>query len=330
MTTNVLMSFIHFPMAIARYLESAFERRGDVDLMTVGPYTKSFIPWGGGMHLPARYAKAPDLALNNSGRLIPRVTPIQFVERLLERERPGWEPDLVIQIDAGYHLVGKPRVGKNIIVATDPHALNYDSQRRLADTFYSMQSVYRKPGDLLLPYACCPVYHAALEEQDEYDFDAALVGLQYSHRTDWVRTLRAQGVRVRYELGSAFDEARAAYASAPIGLNWSSAYDLNARVFELLGMRRVAVVNQVPALGEFFKDNKHLLTFSGQRDSVAPVKWAMAHPEEAQAIAAAGHAECMAYHTWDHRVDQLIRGLDYPVYQEETCDKPRPKERKSA
>lgn len=293
---NIVLSGLFYPVAILRYFELALRRRDDVNLFTVGPYSGQWIPWSGGMNLPAKYAKAPDLPLPMNGTSYTTV-PVGFIE-----QRLPWQPDLWLQIDAGFYLRGKPARGKNVIVGTDPHCLNYDAQRALADTFYCMQTPYKQESDVYLPYAYDPVYHAP--EKQEPAYDVCLIGLHYQQRSRLVADLRAQGVNVYYDLGPAFDEARALYNSAPIGLNWSSLKDLTARVFELLAMKRLAVVNRVPDLGLFF-DDSHLAIFDTHEQAVEKVLYYLEHSSEAQKIAAAGYRRVKP-HTWDARAETIL------------------------
>jgi hypothetical protein len=216
------------------------------------------------------------------------------------------KPDLWIQIDADFYFEGRPQNGKNVIVATDPHVLNYDRQRTFADTFYSMQACYAKPGDEYLPYAYDPIWHAP--EEQERLFDVCLLGLHYAHRNLLVDRLRLNGVKVYYDLGPSFDEARTIYNQAPIGINWSSKDDLTARVFELLGMQRLAVVNSVPDLPRFFRDGKDLVTFTELDEAVEKILHYLANEEQLKGIAKQGH-RTVKPHTWDARVDQILEGV---------------------
>jgi hypothetical protein len=295
---KVVLSSLWYPMAFCRYFEAAINRRDDIELFTVGPYTGSFIPWGGGMNLPAKYAKSPSLALPVNGA---QAVPITFIEKQLP-----WEPDVWLQIDAGFYLTGRPAKGKNIIVGTDPHVLNYNLQRGLADDFYCMQAEYAKTGDKYLPYAYDPIWHT--QEPVEREYDACLLGLHYEQRDRWVKALQGIGLKVYYDLGPSFEEARTLYSKAPIGLNWSSLRDLTARVFELLGMGRLAVVNNVPDLPRFFKDGEDLITFDTLPEAIDKVAYYHSYPEKAQAIAKQGH-KSVQEHTWDNRVQQILEGV---------------------
>jgi hypothetical protein len=299
---RICLSGIFYPFAILSYFKAALSRRDDVELFTVGPYTGCWIPWGGGMNLPQKYVARPDMALPNAATF--KSLPTPFVEAKLRAR--GFVPDLWLQVDAGFHLAGKPTRGKNVIVATDPHVLNYDRQRGFADTFYCMQQTYAKSGDEYLPYAFDPVWHAP-EEQPRM-FDVCLLGLHYPQRNELVGRLRDLGVNVHYDLGPVYDEARALYNQAPVGLNWSSLLDLNARCFELLGMGRLAVVNGVPDLPKFFTDGRDLVVFNTMEEAVEKVTYYLEHTDEAAKIATWGHRTVQP-HTWDARVARILRGL---------------------
>jgi hypothetical protein len=235
------------------------------------------------MMLPQKYAGAPDLPLMSGNGQGFGLVPITFIEQKLP-----WRPDLWLQIDAGWSMRNKPAHGKNVIVATDPHVLNYDAQRSFADTFYCMQTPYMQDGDEYLPYAYDPIWHAP--EEQPRNFDVCLIGLHYAQRTALVEALRKRGLNVYYDLGPSFDEARALYNQAPIGLNWSSRQDLTARVFELLGMKRLAIVNRVPD------------------EAIVMITHFAEKPDDAQYIAAQGHKTVQA-HTWDARISTILEAV---------------------
>jgi hypothetical protein len=287
-------------LAIGRYFEAALKRRAandEIELVTVGPYTGHWIPWNGGMTLPDKYAIPPTLPLPRGSKPVP----ISYIEGQLPQK-----PDLWLQVDAGWHMTGRPAHGKNVIVATDPHVLNYDQQRAWADVFYCMQACYAKPGDEYLPYAYDPIWHAPQSEARL--FDVCLLGLHYQNRNQLVNALRERGVKVYYDLGPCYDEARALYNQAPLGFNWSSLNDLTARVFELLGLGRLAVVNRVPDLAKFFEDGRDLVAFETLGEAVEKIIYYLAHEAEAEAIAERGRLAVQP-HTWDARVGQILADL---------------------
>lgn len=293
---NVVLTGIFYPMAILRYFERALVRRDDVSLFTAGPYTGTWIPWNGGMNLPSKYAGAPDLAL-------PQAAIGMGVSASVVEAKLPWIPDLWLQVDAGWHLVSKPKDGLNVIIGTDPHVLDYEQPRMLTDVFYSMQLAYMKPGDRCLPYAYDPEVH--YPEDVPCEQDVVCIGLQYKNRQDVMAVLSRMGYNTRLETGPAFDEYRRAVCSAPIGFSWSSRQDLVARVFELLAMRRLAVVNWVPFLDQYFTTGEHLVSFSSVDEAVAHVSYYLDHPGEMETIRDAGRLAVLP-HTYDARIDQLL------------------------
>jgi len=295
-----------YPVSMSRYFEAALKRREDVDLRTVGPYTGSWIPWNFGMHLPDEYAIAPDILVGPANTHNP---PKMAMTYEAEARLP-WKPDIWIQVDGGFSFANKPTVGKNIFVATDPHVINYGKQRALADEFYCMQTPYMANGDKYLPYAHDPIWHGHYPEKEADKYDVALVGLHYQHRTDLINNLRNKGMTCYYDLGPAYDKLNDIYHGTQIGINWSSLKDLTARVFELTGMKRLAVVNHVPDLDKFFVGGQDLIVFNSLSEAVEKIEYYRTHRDEAQAIAQRGYDK-VQQHTWDARVDQILNGKGY-------------------
>lgn len=247
-----------YPMAISRFFERAFKRRDDLEIITAGPYTGSWIPWAGGMHLPDKYAIKPDIDLPTGAIQVGHAGAIPFA--MIEARLPsGWVPDMWVQVDAGFSLSGRPVHGRNVIVATDPHALNYDRQRGAADTFFCMQKCYSQAGDLYLPYAYDPTLHYSEDREQKYD--GCLIGLPYDQRSKLIDGLRAAGLNIYADIGPAFDEYRALYSESLVALSWSSRDDLIARIFEGMAMDRPVVCNNVPDLPLFFTSGEDLATF---------------------------------------------------------------------
>lgn len=297
---KVLLLSIHYPLAMKSYFERALRRRDDVDLITCGPYTSTWIPWMGGMSLPPKYAVPPTIPLP----FPPNIGSVNY-EIVKSQLSQAWIPDIVLTIDAGIHWKYKPTDGVVVHVATDPHALNYDYQRTISDKFFNMQKVYSKDSDIFLPYAYDPTVHFH-DNTVSKDSDAVLVGMPYEQRVRWVEELRRRGVSVLFENGPIFDEYRQLANRARIGLNWSSLQDMNARVFEIMAMGLLPVMNRVPDLGEFFQDGVHYLGFDEMEEAVSKVVWAKEHESDAKIRADQAH-QAVKPHTYDARVEQILR-----------------------
>lgn len=304
---KVLCLSLWYPLSMSRYFEKAFRHREDVEFLTCGVYTGSWIPWLGGMNVDEKYAIPPDIDLpfrNDIGRI--------NYDLVRARLPQGWEPDIVLTIDAGICWKEKPSQGMVVHMATDPHVLNYDHQRSISDKFFNMQKVYSQPGDIYLPYAYSKYdfYPDTLDELYEpyrgKDTDACLIGMPYENRVRWVDELRKRGMSVIFENGPIFDEARHLYSRSRIGLNWSSMDDLNCRAFELPAMKLCPVMNEVSDMGLFLTPGQDYLPFRDLRGAVDQVLWAKNNPERARQIAENGY-NAIRDETYDKRVEQILK-----------------------
>lgn len=291
-----VVSFIFYPMSMGTWFIRALQRRDDVELFTVGPYTGSWIPWNGGMDLPVK--NIPSLPLPYQP--MPNMS-IGYVE-----SRLPWQPDLWLHIDAGWHLKGKPQHGKNVFVATDPHVLDYTYQRSLADIFYCMQSPYLQRGDIWLPYAYDPTVH--YQENTPVEFDACLIGLLYNERAALINELRQRGLEVHYSIGPVFDEYRQLYNRSIFSLCWSSKQDLCARVFEGLAMGDVVASNRVPDLKQLFREDEHYIGFDSVGEAVEKILYYNQNLDQSFEIAKAGQAAVQP-HTWDARIATILEAV---------------------
>jgi spore maturation protein CgeB len=295
---KILLLYLAYPFCMASYFRHALEKRKDVELYTAGAYTGDFIPWAGGMRIPYKYVRTVDLPLP------PSIT------------RPTWESikdrfevkfDLVLAVDAGFHLSTKPDV-PYAMVLTDPHVLGgwYDKGRPYADYVFNMQRYYFRDGDIHLPYCASPDHHYAVSGVEKI-YDAALIGLHYEQRTALVGKLRSLGYNVLYELGLVYDEYREANNKATIALNWSSLMDINARFFEGMAMKQVLVTNRLPHIEELgYYENQHFLAFSTLDEAVSKVEWAIKNPLQAGIVALNGYQRVHRYDTYEHRVQKIL------------------------
>lgn len=323
---RILFAAKFFPFTMAHYILRALQRRDDVEILTCGEFYGQWIPWANGMTISDKYLNQVDIPL-------PRGTDSPTYSSISPFF--PWKPDLVLNIDAGFHFRTKPDV-LYAVVATDPHVLGgwYAGVRPLADKFFNMQSSYMQSGDELLPYAFdkdChyPVTYTHYEERleniagrdttirtiisDEREYDCSIIGLHYPQRDEWVRRLRANGVSVNYRIGDIYDEYREENNKAWIGLNWSSLQDVTARVFEIMAMRMVPVLNRLPGLDALgFVDGEHYLGFSSMDEAVEKVMWAKSHPDFAKQIANIAYQYVYEHKMdWDNRASQILKTMGF-------------------
>ena len=295
---KVVISGIFYPVTMMEYFIRAFLRRDDVELITAGSFSGSYIPWGGGMHINQKYVRTPDIILP-----FPPVSPCDPV--FVEKKLP-WTPDLWVQIDAGWHFSRRPNATKSVAIGTDPHVLSnmYVPLRQMVDVFFNMQLVYKEPSDVYLPYAYDPKLHKSLKLEKEHD--TCLIGLQYQQRDRLVNALRRENISVHQTIGQVYEEFVVEYNKSRVALNWSSLDDLNARTFEAMGMKIPLVTNRVTDLSNFFVEDEHYRGFAEIPEAVEQVKWILHNPEEAEHMAQNAYRKVKAGHTYDLRVSQIL------------------------
>ena len=309
---RIAFGYLAYPFTMANYFRRALERRNDVELFTFGVFTGQWIPWAGGMAIPPKYPNQIDLPLPQELKT-PKWKQI--------KEYLPWKPDLVLNVDAGFHLSTKPDV-PYAVVATDPHVLGgwYENVRHMTDKFFNMQPSYVQDGDILLPYAFDPKCHYPMRFDENIcypdgvplKYDCSIIGLHYPQRDEWVRRLEALGIKVNYRIGDIYDEYREENNKAWIGLNWSSLQDVTARVFEICAMRLVPVLNRLPGLDALgFEENRHYLGFSTMDEAVSKVQWAIANRPQAEQIALEAYQFVNNQNmTWDNRVSQILHEMN--------------------
>ena len=299
---KVVLAYAVYPMAIAKYFESALRARDDVELFTVGPYTGTWIPWNGGMYLPQKYCGAPDFPLDKNF-----ITNVKVNPTIVEGMMPWDEADLWINADSNF-CFSRPKKAKNVVtIAIDPHVLNYDYQRTQCDMFFNMQLTYSKPGDKYLPYAACEQHHYP-EDLDKV-YDVCLIGLHYPDRTNLVNRLRAKGLNVYYDIGPVFDEYRQLYSQSKVAISWSSQLDLIARVFEAMAMDVPLVCNRVPDMDNFFVDGDHYYGFNNIDEAEAQVLMALANYDDALEVSKQAHRKVMAQHLYKYRIADILKAV---------------------
>jgi hypothetical protein len=296
---NILFCGLFYPFALLSYVWRALDRRIDVEVKTCGAYTGGSIPWGMTTgEIPRKYIRPVDIPL----------PPNEFFPKweVIKPMLNGWKPDLVLTMDAGWHFSTKPDC-LSAVIATDSHCMNYTASRLTTDYFFNLHNFYSQGKDIRMAYAFDPTVHYP-DDTVSVDTDCCLIGLHYGHRDRLVKTLLANGRSVIYELGYIFDEYRRVNCRAKIGLNWASMQDLNARFFELLGMQRIQIANRVPDM-QFIGaiDGVHYLGFDTLEEAVAQVDWALSNEKLAAQIAKNGRDFVYTHHTWDARVDEILK-----------------------
>jgi spore maturation protein CgeB len=189
-----------------------------------------------------------------------------------------------------------------------------------------------------LPFGCDAEAHRPLDRDEEPDSTAlgrvVLVGSHYPERQILLRHLAGLPIDV---YGPGWDRAagdphvapmlrggalrpaawRRLYASAAAVLNIHygafgpdavSGNLASTRVFEIFGCGALQIANRQGDLVSLFRDGEEFLGFSGGEELRARVEGALANPQAARRIAAAGRRAVLAGHTYLDRARLLADG----------------------
>jgi hypothetical protein len=85
----------------------------------------------------------------------------------------------------------------------------------------------------------------------------------------------------------------------------SEGYANNMRLFEATGMGACLVTDWKENLADLFEPGKEVVAYRSTEECLDLLHYFRAHDAEAAAIAAAGHARCLADHLYEHRMNRL-------------------------
>lgn len=298
---KILATTLFYPVSIGRYIIEELQARDDLEVKTIGPAFGAWIPWNGGMNLPAKYAFNPDISIPTKANTVS----MSFAEMMLG----GWEPDVIMQFDAGWHFTGRPKHGLNVQYQSDPHALKdfYRGVRGDFDLVFCSQTPYMDEGEVYMPYAYSDRWF--YPEPQEKIYDACMIGIPYNQRVHLANALKREGINVFMGQGIVFDEYREMYNKSKVALSWSSLLDTPMRVYEAMGMHLPLVANQTPDLCQQFKDGPAFMGFNDVNEAVDQVKWLLENPIEADQIARTGYVTVRFKYTWKERVNDMLEKI---------------------
>lgn len=83
----------------------------------------------------------------------------------------------------------------------------------------------------------------------------------------------------------------------------------NMRLYEATGVGSLLITDHKDNLGELFEIGKEVVAYSSAEEAAELIRYYLAHPDQAQAIASAGQARTLREHTYLHRMEELMRIL---------------------
>ncbi len=151
-------------------------------------------------------------------------------------------------------------------------------------------------------------------------FDIGMCGAPYKHRKAFEKLFRSAGLSTDFYYRKRFGtDVTREIARCTIGFNLGAGFtgvkgkDLNMRVFETMANGRCMLLTNVyGSLGyeELFNDGQHYVTFRTEREGVKKALYYAKNPQAARKIAVEGQRHIFEFHTYAHRVKEIIAALD--------------------
>lgn len=295
---KILITAKFYPMCGANFFRWAMEELGH-EVFSVGYFSGDTIPWAGNPSFP-EYVFPPDLAL-------PTDVPSYPLE--LIKDKVPWKPDLILEIDAGFYMDGKPKEWKDVPIAmfaTDPHFLDYSVQYGFVDFFFNPQPMAfaKYPKGIFLPWAYDPNVHKPLVKIDK-EFDIVFIGAMYEQRKHALDRL-ATKFKVYADSFKIYDECTEIYNKGKISFNWSSNDDIPMRIFEGMAYGNAVITNRITGLESLFREDKHYIGFDTEDELMQKVDYYLNNPDLLDKISQNGYM-AVEEHTYKNRCAKIIR-----------------------
>jgi spore maturation protein CgeB len=84
----------------------------------------------------------------------------------------------------------------------------------------------------------------------------------------------------------------------------------NMRLYEATGVGALLITDRKDNLGELFEVGKEVVAYASPEEAAELMRYYIAHPEEARAIARAGQSRTLRDHTYQRRMDELVPVLE--------------------
>jgi hypothetical protein len=236
----------------------------------------------------------------------------------------GWKPHLAVSISGGgvrmFTNTGDLACPSVFLSVDTWQCLRDYEEARHYDVVFTPQKDYvrhlRAAGSrhvFWLPLACDPDYHHPVEGEKTCDisFAGSISGAVHDERRRLLNRL-SESFSV-LSLESVFGDACCrAMAAGWLAFNHSVVEDLNMRVFEAMAMGLPLLTNRASAangLLDLFEDGKHLIVYDDEDNLVKAVRRYLDDDAARDRIAAEGRAEVLAKHTYEHRVDAILKAV---------------------
>lgn len=161
-----------------------------------------------------------------------------------------------------------------------------------------------------LPLACDPGIHSKLKAPKSHDF--CFVGNIFPGERETLIKLLQKHFPNHFVGRRYFEEMAQTYSASRLVFNRSIRNDVNMRVFEAVACGSLLLTNDLRDNGqaELFQDGVHLVTYRDPEELLDKARFYLAREGVREKIAAAGHAEAVARHTYRHRMETILEIID--------------------
>ncbi|MBI5409986.1 MAG: glycosyltransferase [Nitrospirae bacterium] len=336
---NVLMASISSPVSAPIYYEKALRKICSV--ITFGPLrdrafwagfaeglkTHYYYREGTAEHwtdICARLSKPCDIVTGRG---------IIDIRDILRQLPPGFKPDIFLWIDqhrenipANLEYLECPKVALfgdthlGDITSRLQYALNYD----YVFVMFNKQHIerFKESGCQRVfwsPAACDPDIHCKIPADKIYPVSFVGSTHPYLHldRVRILDLLKKNNIDIHID-SKLLQDMSLIFSRSKIVFNKNIAEDLNQRVFEVLGTGSLLLTNRLSrdtGMEDLFKDRHHLVLYDNEQELVELIHYYLEHEDEREKIALAGYKEALSKHTYDKRVEEIIRVVSEGVSQ---------------
>jgi hypothetical protein len=283
---NIVIVANVYPVCSARYVADALERQGHA-VRVIGKRYGTFIPWHGGFDVDEQHAWTP------------------------EEPDKRFKPDVVLIMDSAAQLDAQLYDGvPHVVYGVDNHVRDYAGVESVADHFFLAHGNGARMGDDNVTHLACgfdPVHFTPGVKWEDREYDAAMIGVHYDSRAEWLYTLRRfrPNWRMLYDL-RVYDAYTWAYQNSKISLVRSAKNDVAQRVWETAAMGCLVLKDRNhddEALG--LENWKNCLIYDNDQHARDLIIWTENNPAKAAKIAREGMKWAQSG-TWDERVKVIV------------------------
>ena len=223
--------------------------------------------------------------------------------------------DLIINVEPCETVIAYPG-RKSCFWEIDNHihrGQDVDKYQKVDKVFVTQKhflSLYPKKKTSWLPLAADPEKHRAYNDEP-LEYDVGFLGNDtYPRRRDLLEKIGAKYKLLR-STSKPGEEWSRKLSRCKILFNCSMDNDLNMRVFEAISVGRLLLTDKVDGQDDLLKDGKHYVSFTDWKDLDKKIIYYLKNKDEREKIALFGANYVHATHTYQHRLEQILRSCDF-------------------